>query len=216
MRLDECSRLFLIIAANLTDHDDAVCIRVCLKHPQAIVKSHAVNRITTDTHTGTLAKTTATGLKHGLVGQRAGTRHDADMAGGMHGAWHDTDLAGAWRNDAGTVRTDQQGFGLAQYRLDAHHVEHRNTLGDTHNQSNTGSGRLQYRVRGKGRWNIDHGGLGTGRADSLGHGIEYRQIEMCLAAFARGYTADDIGAVFDGFFGMKAGMLAGKALVDDS
>jgi hypothetical protein len=55
---------------------------------------------------------------HGLVGQRAGARDDADLAALVDVAGHDADLAFVGRDDAGAVRADQRGLGaLASARL---------------------------------------------------------------------------------------------------
>jgi hypothetical protein len=46
----------------------------------ASTKSHAVDRVAADADAGALAEAGLRGLVHGFVGQRAGARHDADLA----------------------------------------------------------------------------------------------------------------------------------------
>ena len=67
---------------------------------------------------------------HGLVGQRAAARHHADAARLVDVPRHDADLALARRDDARAVGTDQARRAALEEALDAHHIEHRNALGD--------------------------------------------------------------------------------------
>ena len=54
-----------------------------------------------------LTETFIGGLKHRFVGQRAGTRHDADFAGLENITRHDADFTFARGHHAGAIRSDQ-------------------------------------------------------------------------------------------------------------
>jgi hypothetical protein len=79
--------------------------------------------------------------------------------------------------------------------LDAHHVQHRDALGDADDDLDAGVGRFQDRVGGERRRHVDHRRIGAGGGDGLGDGVEHRQAEVGGAALARGDAADDLGAV---------------------
>src|SRR5690606_10784243 len=59
-------------------------------------------------------------------------------------------------------------------------------------------------------------GVGAGLLGRLGHGVEHRQADMGLAAFAGRHAADHLGAVGDGLFGVEGALGAGDALADDA
>jgi hypothetical protein len=50
---------------------------------------------------------------------------------------------------------------------------------------------------------------GTNSA-GVGDGVEHRQAQVLGAAFARGYAADHLGAVFDGLLGVESTLRTGK------
>src|SRR4029077_15168175 len=150
-----------------------------------------------------------------LVGERAGARHDTDLAGLENIAGHDADLAFARGHDARAIRTDQARFRAAQRTLDLDHVTHRNAFGDAHDQRNLRRDRLGDGIGRAGRRHIDHAGIGAGLLARFGNGVEHRQIEMGRAAFAGRHAADHFGAVGDRLLGMKGAVLAGEALADD-
>ena len=64
----------------------------------------ALDRIAADADGRRLAEAGVGGLLHGLVGQRARARDDADAAGLEDVARHDADLALVGRQHAGAVR----------------------------------------------------------------------------------------------------------------
>jgi hypothetical protein len=73
--------VFLGRAADLADHHDRLRGLVGQEHLQHIDELGALHRIAADADGGGLAEALARGLEHRLVGQRAGARHDADLAG---------------------------------------------------------------------------------------------------------------------------------------
>src|SRR6202035_5285636 len=97
-------------AADLADHDQRLGRLVGEKHFQHFDEVGALYRIAADADRGGLAETFPRGLKHRLIGQRAGARDDADLAALENVAGHDADLAFAGLHDARAIRTDQARF----------------------------------------------------------------------------------------------------------
>ena len=81
------------LAADLADHDDLLRSPVGQEHLQHLDEVGALHRIAADADAGALAQPHRCGLRHRLIGQRAGARHDADAAAAMDVARHDADLA---------------------------------------------------------------------------------------------------------------------------
>ena len=68
------------LAADLADHDDLFRFRVGQEHFQDLNEVGALHRVAADPHASALAKPGRSGLRHRLIGQRAGTRDNADAA----------------------------------------------------------------------------------------------------------------------------------------
>src|SRR5215217_4128014 len=213
---EELRGVFFPRAADLADHHDRLGGLVGEQHLQHIDELCALHRVAADADRRGLAEAFAGGLENGFIGQRAGTRHDADLARLENVARHDADLALAGRHDAGAVRADQTRFRVRERSLHLHHVEHRNALGDADDERDLGLDRLADRVRGAGWRHVDHAGVAAGFFLRLSHGIEHRQPEMRGAAFARRSAAHHLGAVGDRLLGMERAVLAGEALADDA
>src|SRR5580658_4878381 len=213
--LQKLRGVFFRRAADLADHDECFGRFVGQKHFQHFDEVGALDRIAADADRGGLAEPFPRGLEHRLVGQRAGSRDDADLAGLKDIAGHDADLTFAGGHDAGAIRTDQARFGAAQRTLDLDHVAHRNAFGDAHDQRNLSRDRLGNRIGRAGRRHIDHAGVGAGSFARFSDGVEHRQIEVRRAAFAGRHAADHFCAVGDRLLGMKGAVLAGEALADD-
>ena len=174
--------------------------------------SRTADWIAADADTGRLAQAVIGGLVDGLVGQRTGAGHDADLAGLVDETGHDADLALLGRDDAGAVRTDQPAVVITQRGLDAHHVEHRDALRYAHHQLDAGIGRFEYCVGRKCGRHIDHADVGPRFRHRIAHGVVDRHAEMLLATFARCYASDNIGSVINHLAGMKGAFLTGKSL----
>src|SRR5580693_3263938 len=202
-------------AADLADHDQGLGRLIGKKHFQHLDEVSALYGIAADADRGGLAEPFPRGLEHRLVGQRAGARDDADLAGLENIARHDADLAFARGHDAGAIRPDQARFGAAQRTLDLDHVADRNAFGDAHDQRNLRRDRLGDGIGGAGRRHIDHAGIGAGLLARFVDGVEYRQVEMGRAAFAGRYAADHFCPVGDRLLGMEGAVLAGETLADD-
>src|SRR5262245_55616044 len=174
---DVVGRGFLIRAADLADEDDAFGLRIGFEERERVDEIHAAYGIATDADTGGLAETVTRGLVHGLVGERAGTRHDAGTSGLVNEARHDPDLALARRDDAGAVRTDETTAVILERGLDPYHVEHGNAFGDAHDERDARVRRLEDGVRCMRRGHVDHADVGARRRDGFAAGVEHGPIE---------------------------------------
>src|SRR5690606_13071534 len=208
-------RLLLGGAADLANHHDTLGLGIGVELFQHVDEGHAVDRVAADADTGALAQTDVGGLLDRLVGQGAGAGDDADRTGHVDVARHDADLALARRDDARAVGADQVDVReILQGRLDLQHVQHRNAFGDAGDYLDAALGRFQDRVGGEGCRHVDHARRGAGGFHRVAHGVEYRQVEMLLAAAARSDAADQLGAVGQRLLGVEGALLTGKALAD--
>src|ERR1700693_1201249 len=203
-------------AADLADHDDRLGLRIAEEELEHVDEFGALHRIAADADARRLAEAFDGGLEHRLVGERARARHDADLAALVDVAGHDADLALARRDHARAGRTDEPRLGARERALDFHHVEHRDALGDAHDQRHLGGDRLENSVGGAGRRHGDRTRVGGGLGPRLGGGVEHRQAKLRRAAFARRHTPHHPGAVLDRLLGMERAVLAGEALADDA
>src|SRR5690606_9993411 len=80
-------------AADLSDHDDRVGLRVGVEQLEAVDEVRAVDRITAVALRGALTETELGELVHRLIGERARAGHHADAARLVDVARHDADLA---------------------------------------------------------------------------------------------------------------------------
>ena len=133
----------------------------------------------------------------------------------MDVAGHDPDLAFVRRDDPRAVGADQARAGVFQRAFDLDHVQDGDAFGDADDKRYVGVDGFQNSVRGKGRWDVDHTGVGAGLGHGIGHGVEDRQVEVLGAAFARRHAADHLRAIGDGLLGMEGPLRAGEALADD-
>ena len=180
------------------------------------MKIRADDRIAADADARRLADLALRELSDRFVRQRSAARHDADVSFQMNVARHDADLAFARRNDARTVRPDQPRFPSLEEVARANHVESRNAFGDADDQFDAGVRRFHDRVGGERRRNEDHGRVGSGLAARFFNGVEDVDAFVLDAAFSRGDSANNVGAVLDGLKRMKRTFAAGDALNDQS
>lgn len=137
---------------------------------QTIDKIGSIERITANADAQRLAKADFGCLVNSFVGERARTRHNANLALGVNVSGHDADLALARLDDAWAVGTDQTRLGLThQTMLDLDHVQLRYSLGDAHNQRHLGVECLVYSCRRSTRWHVDDRGIGSRLISSLGN-----------------------------------------------
>src|SRR5208282_2116070 len=79
--LEKLRRVFLRRTADLADQDDRRGRLVGEEHFQDLDEIAAFDRVAADADRGGLAEAFLRGLKHRLIGERSGTRDDADLAG---------------------------------------------------------------------------------------------------------------------------------------
>src|SRR3954468_20194580 len=79
--LEKLRSIFLRRAADLADHHDRLGRLVGEEQLQSLDEIHAFHRVAADAERCGLTEPFACGLKYRLIGQRAGARHDADLAG---------------------------------------------------------------------------------------------------------------------------------------
>src|SRR6266568_3979738 len=212
LAVDERGGRLLGGAADLADEHDRLGLGIAGQKLQNLDEFHAFDRIAADADSGGLAQSLAGGLIDRLVGQRARARHDPHPAAVEDLSGHDADLAFPRGHDARAIRSDQPRFRSLQRPLHLHHVEHRDALGDAHDQRDLGLDRLADRVGGGGRRHVDDAGVAFGLPAGFGDGVEHRQAEMDRAALARRGAADHAGAVGDRLLGMERAVAAGESL----
>ncbi len=117
-------------------------------------------------------------------------------------------------DDARRVGADEPGLGALQRAPHAHHVEHRNALGNADHQRNLRGNGFQHGIRGAHRRHIDDADLGTGSLHRLVHAIENRQVKMFAAALARRHAGHQAGAIGNSALAMKGALGAGNALAN--
>src|SRR4029077_7254012 len=118
--------------------------------------------------------------------------------------------------NSGAIRSDQPRLRIFQRGRDTHHVERGNSFGDADDQRQSRVGSFQNGVGGKWWWDKNDGSIRLGRANRLGHGVEYGHVEMLRSAFAWCDACDDLRAVLQHLLGMKAAFAAGEALDDNA
>src|SRR6185437_11701084 len=207
---------FFRIAADLADHDDRMRVGVGIEKLNGVEECGANDRVAADADAGGLSDAEFRQLADRFVGERAGARHNADVAFEMNVAWHDADLAFARRNNARAVRSDEARGLCLEERPDFHHVDHRNTFGDADDERYAGIGRFHDAVRGEWRRHEDDGRIRAGLSHRLADGVEDRTIEMLLSAFARRDTTDHVGAIGNRLLGVERALFTGEALDDEA
>src|SRR6185437_5862656 len=190
-QLDILRRAFLGRAANLTNQQDCLCLRIILKHLEQVNLRGADNRIAADADARRLTESEVRQLPDGLVGERPAAADDADGTGLVDVTGHDADFALSRRDDAWTVGTNQPTGFVLEETHGAGHVENGNALGDGDDEGDTGVSGLHDGVGRAGGRHENHGGVGPGLLDGLGHGIEEREAFLAGAALARHDAADD-------------------------
>ena len=130
-------------------------------------------------------------------------------------AGHDPDLAFVGRQHAGAIGADQPRLRAGQRALDPDHVEHRNALGDGDDQRHFGVDRLEDRVRGERRRDVDHAGGGAGLRDRFVRPCRTPAGRDARAALPRRDAADHLRAVGERLLGVEGAGLTGHPLGDD-
>jgi hypothetical protein len=197
--------LFLGLSADLTNHDNSLCLRIVNEHGKDINEVGAVERITTDSNDGRLTELMVRGLVDSLVSEGAGAGYNSDLAFLVDVTRHDSDFALARLNDSGAVRSDKTGLVLGLHDgLDLDHVEGGDALSDADNEIHFGLDGLQDGVGSEGRGHVDDGSLGASGGFGLGDGAVDGKSEVSGAGLALVHSTNDLSAVGEGLLGVES------------
>lgn len=215
--LQEIGGLFLSRSTNLTNHDDAIRLAVLEEDTQAVDEVGSREWITPDTDDQGLAQTGLGGLVDGLVGQRSGTRDDADATALVDKSRHDTDLALAWCDYTWAVWSNETGLVLGLENVgDTDHIVLWDSLGNTDNEWHLGGDGLFNTGSCDGWWDEDGG---CGRASLLAClfdiGKDWK-VEMCATSLLWVGSSDNIGSVLDCLLGVESSLLSSETLEQDA
>src|SRR4029450_131684 len=120
------------------------------------------------------------------------------------------------RDDAGAVRSNQRGRLAPQVSHHLRHVTDGNALGDAHDESKIGIGRLVDGLRGESRRHEDEGGVRAGLGDGLRHRVEDRDALHVHAGLAGGDSGHHLGAVRPVPQPVERALTAGQSLHHDA
>ena len=129
-------------------------------------------------------------------------------------ARHNADFALARSNHARAVRTDQAGTVAVGFQIafGFEHVQSRYTFGNHNHQAYAGINGFNDRVQHKRSGNVNYGCVRAGFFNRFFHGVEHRQVQVGLTAFARSNAADDFSAVSQSLFGVESTVFTGETL----
>ena len=208
VRLDPVGRVFLVGAANFTDHHHGIRLRVGGKQRERVDMRRPDQGIAADADARALAHAEPGELMDGFVGERAAPRHDtnppflADVAG------NDASFGLSGRDHAGTIRADEPRLRVfLEKRHGAHHVERRNAFRDADDERETSVGRFHNRIGGKGGWHEDDRRIRAGLFHGVLNGIEDREALDGRPTFSRLHTAHDSRVVRGRLPGVKGPFL---------
>ena len=162
--------LFLGLATDLANHDDALGLGVIDEALEHVDEVGAIKGVATDADNGRLTKALCGRLVDGLVCEGTGTGHDSDLALGVDVAGHNADLALAWLDNTWAVWSDKTSLILRLHdRLDLDHVEGGDALSDADDEVHLGLDSLEDGVGSEGRGHVDDGSLGISGGLGLSH-----------------------------------------------
>ena len=213
---DVLRRLFFRAAADFSDQDHRVRIRVFSEGFQGVDESGPDERIAADPDAGALPDAPGGELVHRLVGQGTAPGNASHPSRAVDVARHDPDLALPGRDDAGTVGTDEAGVPAPEKAADLQHVPRRDPLGDADHQLQIGVGRLQNGVGRKGGRHEDHAGVGSLPGSGFPNRVVDGEAVVPGASLAGSDACDHPGAVAAALGRMKAALTARDALNHDS
>mmetsp|Transcript_13893 Transcript_13893/g.22683 ORF Transcript_13893/g.22683 Transcript_13893/m.22683 type:complete len:280 (-) Transcript_13893:65-904(-) len=211
--LQPLSSLFLSLSSNLSNHNNTFRFWIICKSFKTVNKVGSIERITSNSNTCGLSKTSRGCLCNCFVGQGTRSGNNSNLTRGMDISRHNTDLAFIWLNDTRTVRSYQPGLILLiQVPLYLYHILLRDSFGNTHNQWNLGFNRFENRLACNWRRHKDYRGVNANIILGLLYGIKHREAQMSLAALAWGSSPDHIGTIGDGLLRVEGPLLAGEPL----
>mmetsp|Transcript_4922 Transcript_4922/g.10845 ORF Transcript_4922/g.10845 Transcript_4922/m.10845 type:complete len:344 (+) Transcript_4922:27-1058(+) len=213
--LDEVSSVLLGLTSDLTDHHNALGLRILQEPLQAVNEIGAVERVTSNPDASSLAEPRHSGLVDRFVGQGARARYDTDLALLVNVSRHDPNLALTRLDNSRAVRPNEPGGGLGHERLlHSDHVLLGDPLSDAHHQWNLRIQRLKNR-RGSAGWrDVNHGGISTGLLDSLCNILEYRQAHVLGPSLLGVDATNHLSAIRNGLLRVERPLFARQALTD--
>ena len=202
-------------AADLTDHQNSVGVRIILEKLQSVDEVRSLDGVAADADRRRLADARVRELEGSLIRQGAGARDDADMTGLADRSRRDAELRLLGCQKTWAVRPDETCFPAFHVTAHLHHVENRDMLRDADNKIEVGVNRLHDAVRRKARGNVNDR---SRRARSL-HGIcnrvEHGNALDLLTRLARRHACDDLRAVVEHLLRVERRRFARDALHDN-
>jgi hypothetical protein len=110
--LEPLGGVLLGLATDLSDHDDALRLRVIGEALQAVDEVGAIERISSDADASGLSKTNISGLGNSLVSQGSGSRDNSDLSSLVDVSGHNTNLALLGLNNTRAIGSDESTLGL--------------------------------------------------------------------------------------------------------
>mmetsp|Transcript_4611 Transcript_4611/g.6746 ORF Transcript_4611/g.6746 Transcript_4611/m.6746 type:complete len:257 (-) Transcript_4611:147-917(-) len=215
MLLEPLRSFFLRSTSNLTNHDDALSLRIIREAFETVDEIGPVKRVTSNSDAGRLSQSSRRSLMYGLVGERPTAGYHANFTWSVDVSWHDTDLAFTGFDDSRAVWSDQTGLVLSlEHVLYAGHVLLGYTLGNGHNERDFRFNCIHDGLGAEWGWNVNHRGVGLHAFHSFCNRVEDGQAQMFLSALLRGDSAHHLGSVCYGLLTVKCSLFAGKALTN--
>ena len=134
----------------------------------------------------------------------------------MNPSRHDSNFAFPRRDNSGTIRPNEPRAAGLQELPRAHHVEHRNALGDADHQLDFRGSGFHDGVGRKRRGHKNYGSVSSGFVHCLLNTIEDRPAFVRGAAFTGCDPTDDLRSVFRASFGVECTFTPGDPLHNDA
>mmetsp|Transcript_6957 Transcript_6957/g.13139 ORF Transcript_6957/g.13139 Transcript_6957/m.13139 type:complete len:270 (+) Transcript_6957:293-1102(+) len=209
--------LFLSTSTNLTNHNDTFRLRIVSKSFQTIDKVGTIERVSTNSNTGTLTKASHGRLMNSLVSKCTRTTHNSNLSWRMDISRHYTNFAFARLDYTGTIRSNQPSFVLAlQSVLHLCHVLLGHPLCNCHYERDFIFNGVQYCLGTERRRDINNRRIWFHSLHSFGDSIEHWKTQMRLTSLVGGHTSHHIRAIINSLLTMKGTLFPGKSLTNDT
>src|SRR5215207_7692365 len=208
---DVAGGLLLGAAADLAAHHDQLGLGVGLEQLDHVDEARARDRVPADPDDRGVAEAALGQLVADLVGERAGARHEPDVALLEELRGDDPNVRLARRQDARAVRAYEPRAAALQVVVHAQLVVGRDALGDRDDQGDAGVVGLEDRVGCEARRHEHHRGVGAGLAHRVVEGVEDGDAVHVLAALAGRDARHDVRAVVAVAQAVEGALAAGDA-----